>query len=348
MRAYCIYICLLLSLGIFSGCTTTHFLGQAACGQWNIKHSAVPIAEVLEQSDLSPYTREQLEQIHTIKQFAQDQGLFATDNYEMYVEVKGEAPIWVVTACPPLSLAPKTWSFPVAGSFTYLGWFHEEAARAHGEKLTRKGYDVHVRSASAYSTLGHFKDPVFSTMLSKDDTPSNTLINTLFHESAHGTIYVKDQSYFNESVASFIGDQLTIAFLKDRYGDDSIEVTKYQDYLRRVDLYNSVFHTAYMQLDAVYQSEDSEQDQLKQKEAILQDLQAKAMLKAKPNNAALVGFKTYSSGQADFQQLYETCGLDWDVFLKTLSQIAPEDFETKHAQEFGGVLRLITAVSSVK
>ena len=221
----------------------------------------------------------------------------------MYVEVKGDAPIWVVTACPPLSLGPKTWSFPVAGSFTYLGWFHQDAAVAHAKKLKRKNYDVHVRSASAYSTLGHFKDPVFSTMLSKVDTPNKTLINTLFHESAHGTIYVKDQSYFNESVASFIGDQLTIDYLRYLYGEDSGELTRYQDYLQRFEVYKTHFHNAYMALDTLYSSEQSAREKLQQKEVILNGLKDTAKIQAKPNNASLVGFKTYSSGPVSYTHL---------------------------------------------
>src|SRR6185503_1592280 len=49
-------------------------------------------------------------------------------------------------------------------------------------ELGRRGDDVAVGGVAAYSTLGHFKDPVLSTMLGWSDAQ---LAGTLFHELAH-------------------------------------------------------------------------------------------------------------------------------------------------------------------
>jgi predicted aminopeptidase len=53
----------------------------------------------------------------------------------------------------------------------------------------------------AYSTLGWFADPILSSMLRWDD---DELDGTIFHELAHQLIYVKGDTAFNESFATFV------------------------------------------------------------------------------------------------------------------------------------------------
>ena len=57
---------------------------------------------------------------------------------------------------------------------------------------------------TAYSTLGHFADPVLSTMLDYDDLD---LVGTIFHELAHQLIYVPGDSEFDESFAMSVQDE---------------------------------------------------------------------------------------------------------------------------------------------
>ncbi|MCC7463279.1 MAG: aminopeptidase [Gammaproteobacteria bacterium] len=51
---------------------------------------------------------------------------------------------------------------------------------------------------AAYSTLGHFNDPVLSSMLRQGET---ALVATLFHELAHQLLYVPGDTEFNEAFA---------------------------------------------------------------------------------------------------------------------------------------------------
>lgn len=331
-------ITLLMMLGLLSGCTTTHFLGQAARGQWRIQRSAIPIDQVLQQHSLPENTRYLLERIPEIKAYAANHGLQVTGNYEHYVVVEGEAVIWVVTASPALSLDPKTWSFPVAGSFNYLGWYRKKAADKHAERLRRKGLDVDVRGANAYSTLGHFRDPVFSTMLDEGAMGEASLANTLFHESVHTTIYVKGQSFFNESIAQFIANELTIEYLSDTFGADSSQMQVYRQYNQNMDIYAQQFNKAYKQLESLYASELSKKIKLTQKEIILKQLQESLQLTYTPNNASLIGYRTYRSGHKDFEQLFEASGQNWATFLESLAAIQPSDFESPHQKQFARLL----------
>ena len=66
--------------------------------------------------------------------------------------------------------------------------------------LEKDGWDVHVRTARAYSTGGWFDDPVLSTMFSRHDDAVRDLVNVLIHELTHANILIRDQSTFNESI----------------------------------------------------------------------------------------------------------------------------------------------------
>jgi predicted aminopeptidase len=52
--------------------------------------------------------------------------------------------------------------------------------------------------------LGWFADPILSSMLRWDD---DELAGTIFHELAHQLIYVKSDTAFNESFATFVQEQ---------------------------------------------------------------------------------------------------------------------------------------------
>src|SRR5262249_41967930 len=153
--------------------------------------------------------------------------LTATENYVRYTQLDRDAAVYVVQAAPPLELKPRLWSFPIVGTVPYLGWFNVKDAKAYAQTLAQQGLDVDVRGASAYSTLGWFKDPVLSTMIGEGDGALGELANTVLHESTHATLYVKGQSAFNESLASFVGDRLARDWLATRFGEGSRQLKAY-------------------------------------------------------------------------------------------------------------------------
>ena len=171
--------------------------------------------------------RELLAEVPTIKRFAERHGLRPTSSYAKYAEVPRSAIVWVVSASTPLSFQPRTWTFPIVGSVPYLGWFDEAEARDFADDLRSQGYDVDLRGAQAYSTLGWFDDPILSTMLGSGDEAVGDLANVVLHESVHATYYLPGQSPLNESVADFLGDRLATAYLRERTGENSDELRAY-------------------------------------------------------------------------------------------------------------------------
>ena len=127
-------------------------------------------------------------------------------SYRRYADLQRGAAVWNVVAAPELSLALKTWCFPVrwAASAT--------AAISTAPRPTRwppnlrgQGFEVNVYGVPAYSTLGFSNwvggDPLLNTFI---DWPDADLAQLIFHELAHQVAYAADDTTFNESFATAV------------------------------------------------------------------------------------------------------------------------------------------------
>jgi predicted aminopeptidase len=91
--------------------------------------------------------------------------------------------------------------YPIVGCLAYRGYFDRQRADAEAAQLQAQGLETWVGGSVAYSTLGWFADPILNTMLRWDD---DELAATIFHELAHQRLFVKGDTEFNESFASFV------------------------------------------------------------------------------------------------------------------------------------------------
>ena len=265
---------MLVTLVAGSGCFTTHYLLQAAGGQYELIHLARPLSVVKQDASVPLRVRELLTKVPAIKRFGQLNGLTPTGNYGRYADLRRSAAVWVVQGCKSLAFEPRRWEFPIVGSVPYLGFFDEASARASAKELAQEGdLDVTVRTAAAYSTLGWFKDPVLSTMIPEGLEAFGELANVILHESVHATFYVKNQSAFDESLASFIADELTWLLVIGRSGLASEEAKAWIEGEARGERFTKELHRAYEDLDALYQSTRGTQEKCALKEARLTQLQ---------------------------------------------------------------------------
>jgi predicted aminopeptidase len=188
------------ALCLLGGCST--YLLQAANGEWHVLHAGVPIDKLLADPGTPPALRAHLETVRAAREFASRE-LLLPDNhsYRSYADIGRPYVVWNVVAALEFSVTPKRWCFPVAGCVAYRGYFHEQQAREFAAHLAAQGFDVVVDGVPAYSTLGKFADPVFSSMLRYGD---DELAATIFHELAHQLLYVRDDSEFNEAFATTV------------------------------------------------------------------------------------------------------------------------------------------------
>ncbi len=178
------------------------YLLQAAGGQMEISAKREPIAKVIADSATPPQLRARLEYVATARDFAsRELGLPDNESYRSYADLDRPYVVWNVFAAPEFSVEPRRWCFPIAGCVVYRGYFSEDAAQRYASRMRRRGDDAAVGGIAAYSTLGHFKDPVLNTMLGWSDAQ---LVGTLFHELAHQVVYVPGDSEFNESFATVV------------------------------------------------------------------------------------------------------------------------------------------------
>ena len=315
------------------------YLSQAAWGQLDLMARAQPIERILERGAAPPALARILEMVVDIKAFGREQGLAISSSYSSYAELDRDAAVWVVTASAPLAFEPKTWSFPVVGSFPYLGWFDRRDALRFADDLAREGYDVHVRGASAYSTLGWFHDPVLSTMLTRGASVTGDLVNTVLHESVHATVHLDGQGTFNESVAMFVADRLSPDYLRRRFGDGSFELRAYLAEEARRARRADAFMDAYRRLAAVYASDRSALDKLIEKHRILLALETAVDVRVALNNATLEGFRTYRAGQDELAALLAGCEHDWRRFLAAAARVDATWFDEEQQDDIAPVLR---------
>ncbi|MEN9722427.1 MAG: hypothetical protein RJB38_413 [Pseudomonadota bacterium] len=296
---------------------------QAAIGQLRISNRARLIDEVLGRPEVSERVKRALKEIPEIKRFAVRVGLRATRNYEEYSDLRRPAAVWVVSACEPLRFEAKRWVFPVVGGFSYLGWFDRDAAESFRQGLESQGYDSDLRPASAYSTLGWFRDPILSTMIPEVDDLGD-LAEVVLHESVHATLHLSGQSTLNESLAQFLGEKLTLEYLREkRVGGSEASLQweeTYQKGLAAASRRKELLRSAYRFLKEVYESPRSRDEKSEIKGEVLARLkrdlnwpQARTL-----NNATLIQFATYESGADVWQSLWESCGKSTTRLLQAI------------------------------
>ena len=311
-----------LGLGLLcasqTACTSLTYVTQAAVGQNDLSVRARDIDELVRERRVSPRMRELLSEVALIKRYGERHGLTATTNYTKYVRVDRPAVVWVVSASEPLHFRSKTWSFPLVGSFTYLGWFKRDAADRFAQDLRDEGWDVDVRGSAAYSTQGYFEDPVVSTMIPAGKEALGVLANTILHESAHASFFVPNQSTLNESVANFVGDTLGARYVEDTRGTEAPEAVAYVKSEHEYDRRRRELRAAFVTLEALYDSPKSDPEKLAEKQAILTRLQANLHMTRAINNATLIQYRTYNSGQEDLAKLLAACDGDWRRFIGAL------------------------------
>ena len=308
---------LLLISATISACSGPSYYMQAISGQLKIMRARQDTHSLLENPDTSPELADQLETARQIIIFAETTlDLPANGSYASYVDLDTDAIAWNVVATKEFSLQPKKWCFPVAGCLPYRGYFKEAKADHSAAKLGKKGMDVFVSPAAAYSTLGKMKDPLLSTMFTGQNV---RLAAYLFHELAHQRLYIKDDGRFNENYASFVEKAGVRSWLESKNQKD--ELLRWQDLNSVEDDFADLVRQVRDELDKLYTAANSETYMRKQKADILLGLTERykkmvhkhwqghdyyaAWFEKPVNNARLALFSTYEGGQCAFQGLMD-------------------------------------------
>ena len=262
------YAILFFLLVTTAGCHLGYLL-QAAKGQYTLLSQSVPLEEGLKRASLGPAEKQRLRLVPEVKSFGEGVlGLKQTGSYQSVYLNSSHPPVYTLSASPKDRLSRVTWWFPIVGDMPYLGFFKLEKARQEKEKLLQKGYDVVIGRADAYSTLGWFNDPVTLNLL---EGSTLELVQTILHEMAHTTLYVKDQPEFNEGLAVMVGQMGALSFFETKYGSRHPLAVEARKSIQDERIFSAFLASVMERLETLYASPLDYQEKLRARETVFSD-----------------------------------------------------------------------------
>jgi predicted aminopeptidase len=318
------------------------YLLQSVQGQLSLMSKREPITRVLDKTSTPPALRTQLEAVTAIRDFASRQlGLPDNGSYRSYADLGRSYVVWNVVAAPEFSVDPKEWCYPIVGCVAYRGYFSEQRARRFAAGLRGRGFDVTVGGVAAYSTLGHFNDPVLNTMMGWNDVE---LASIIFHELTHQLLYVPNDSSFNEALATTVEEEGVRRWLRaqGRDADLAAHLVQEEHYLKVIELLS----TTRAELRTIYASGLAPEPMRERKRAEFAALRESfALLKASwgghapfdswfaedLNNAHLASIATYFTCVPGFERELKAAGGDLPTFYARVRKLAKLDQEKRDA-----------------
>ncbi|MBI6546571.1 MAG: aminopeptidase [Cyanobacteria bacterium NC_groundwater_1444_Ag_S-0.65um_54_12] len=294
-----------------SGCSAGYLL-QQGISQLSLLLRQEPLDKAMERLPANEAAKLRL--VREIKNYAvQVIGLQDTGSYERFVELKDPALSHVLSAAPKDRLEPYQWNFPVVGAVPYQGFFDKQDALAAKKRLEEAGLDVHLRSVAAFSLLGFFSDPFYSSMLGYS---AADLSNIIIHELTHATVFITGNAQFNESFATYVGNAGSLDFLMAYFGNAATPVREARARLADDLVFSRFIQQAlttlrryYARLDlTTVQKVQGRQEIFAQLQRAfetlpLHDRNYSSFANAELNNAYLLLFDTYQRDLTRFEQL---------------------------------------------
>ena len=315
---------------LLNGCASVSYYSQLASGQLQLLRAREPVSSVIADPARDEKLRTHLEQSQKARTFASQQ-LHLPDNqsYRLYADIGRPFVVWNVFATPEFSLKPVNHCFPVAGCVAYRGYYSQSAARGEAAVQRLQGMDVSIGGVEAYSTLGWFNDPIISSMMGWGDERLATLI---FHELAHQRFYVKDDTEFNESFATFVEQEGTRQWRAYRHLPPADNAqARQRDQFTGLVLNTRTrlekIYTAPLPTEQMRQHKAAEFERLRSEYRQLRDRQwagdkrYDAWVYAPMNNARLLPFGLYDQWVPAFTTLFHQVDGNWLQFYAAVEKL---------------------------
>ncbi|POP68277.1 aminopeptidase [Pseudomonas syringae] len=330
----------LTAVTLLAGCSSVSYYGQLAQGQWQLLQAREPVEKIVADPTRDAGLREHLARSQLARAFASEHlHLPENKSYRLYANLGRPYVVWNVFATDEFSLEPVTHCFPIAGCVAYRGYYSPGRARGEAALQRQAGKDVYLSGVEAYSTLGWFNDPILSSMMGWGDERLATLI---FHELAHQRFYVKDDTEFNESYASFVEQEGTRQWRATRgLPPESVSQSARRDQFTRLvldtrerlkALYRQPLSAEVMRARKAEAFERMRRDyRALRDEQWAGDKRFDAWINSPMNNAKLLPFGLYDQWVPAFEALFSQVNGDWQAFYRAVETLGAMPVEARKA-----------------
>jgi len=256
------------------------------------------------EKEIDETTADKLVYLKNVEHWGEEKlGLPVSDNFIVY-DTKFETS-HVIYYSKKLRLPKNYFDMPGKGYDT------EKEALERKKELELQGYDVFYRSMEASSNSPMISRSLLESKLSRK-------IEVILHENMHDFIHEAMNNEFlplsiDEALACVVGDYGSLEYLSEKYGKQSDEYKTAEKTVNKIHKHAKVIIKYYNKLDDLFKTNLNDEEKLKQKEQILNELQQKRteVLGHEAdylNNPGLAAHMTYSRYVPLIKKVYEKTG----------------------------------------
>jgi predicted aminopeptidase len=312
------------------GCEMGYLLRQGV-HQFQLLNRSRPVHEVLADPAVPLQVKEKIRLVQSVRERGERElGLHPTDAYSSYVDLQGRPLAYLVSAARKDKLEPYLWRFPIVGAFPYKGFFKKEEAEAFIRRLQEKGFDTYLSIAAAFSALGWFSDPLYSSLLEQEEVE---IVYTILHEMVHATVFFPDRVDFNEQLATFVGWQGTLRFVEEEWGRQSLQWKRTLDIIHDERLVGESLQWAHDRLAEFYGRDLPLEEKLRGRRLLFREIRTHfegllprlrtrrfLFLRSFPwNNASLLALWRYRYDVGALESLYACLDQDLPALIRTVA-----------------------------
>lgn len=222
----------ILIIFLLVSCAKVSYIAEQGIGQVALEYNDIDNEDFLKDPKQKQKYKDKVKLIEKAKSYFFD--YYGLKQNAIYDEVKildQEAVTYLVIHSPVDKIKAIETSFPIVGSFPYLGFFSKESALSFKDEKEKEGFHTYMRPVYAYSTLNHKLWPFYDNILSSFFYYSDkALVELIFHELVHTIIFVGDNVGFNENLAQFISEKMVVEYFKYSKEEQDLIVQKKRRY----------------------------------------------------------------------------------------------------------------------
>ena len=321
---------------LLSSCSSIKYNYGLIDNHLSIIKNAQPIDAILEDETINQELKTKLRLVKKIKDFAYTELHFRkTKSYSTYSDILRNAVVWNVVAVKENSFELKEWCYIFIGCFNYRGFYKKNEAEEYANDLIEfDNLEVAILPVPAYSTLGWSDlfggDPVLNTFIWNDEID---LVRLLIHEMTHQQVFVRNDTLFNESFATFVEETGSLQWIK-RNGDSS-DLFLYEEKKRQRDRVGKLLRSSRESLEILFNQNLKKKETALLKEKIFQKLRA-SLIELKGdrevskdfydwvfqlNSAWLAAFSLYDRYKPFFNYVFIKSNSDWITFYEEVRRL---------------------------